>query len=97
MSSPKGFAQESRFLNIEAPELVIPYLIHAQLSDPVLIGSRSNRLHIRNVTQLYNTFQLFAYNCGMGFFNNAIYIGEDVKDRDVLLFSNVIRTGQTLR
>lgn len=75
MSSPKGFAQESRFLNIEAPELVIPYLIHSQLTDPVLVGARSNRLHIRNVYQLFNTFQLFAYNCGMGFFNNSIYIG----------------------
>lgn len=29
MSSPKGFAQASRFLNVEATELVSPYLIYS--------------------------------------------------------------------
>lgn len=97
MTSPKGFAQNSTFLNIEATELVAPYLIHSGVKDPVIVGARSNRLHVRAVTQLSSTFGLFNYRCGMGFYNNAVYMGEEVRDRDVILFTNMIRTGKTIR
>jgi hypothetical protein len=96
MSSPKGFAQDSRFLNIEAPELVVPYLLHAQLNEPILVGSRANPLHIRNVHKLQKTFEYFDCHCDIGFFDHDTYIGEEVKGRDVVLFTNIIRTGQKL-
>lgn len=97
MNSPKGFAQNSTFLNIEATELVAPYLIHSGIKNPVIVGARSNRLHIKSVTQLNKTFALFNYSCGMGFYNNSIYLGEEVKNRDVILYTNMIRTGKTIR
>lgn len=97
MSSPKGFANTSTFLNIEATELVCPYLIHSGIKDPVIVGARSNRLHIKSVTQLWKTFGLFNYRCGMGFYNHSNYLGEEVKGRDVILFTNMIRTGKTIR
>lgn len=67
------------------------------MKDPVIVGARANRLHIRNVYQLYKTFKLFDFNCSLGFFNNANYIGDEVKDRDVGLFTNIMRTGETMR
>ena len=33
----------------------------------------------------------------MGLFNEGSYSGPDVKGRDVLLFNNLIRTGNSLR
>lgn len=97
MSAPKGFATSSKFLNVEATELVAPYLIYSGIKDPVIVGARSNRLHLNAVNQIYKTFGLFNYNCGMGFYNDNDYIGEDFKDRDVVLFSNLIRTGSTVK
>lgn len=32
----------------------------------------------------------------MGFYNGKNYIGEDVNNKDVVLFSNIIRTGRTI-
>jgi ribose-phosphate pyrophosphokinase len=75
MSAPKGFAQSSRFLNVEAAELVTPYLIYSGIKDPVIVGARSNWLHLRTVTQLFKTFGLFNFKCGMGFYNDHVYIG----------------------
>ena len=87
----------STFLNIEATELACPYLIHSGIKDPVIVGARSNRLHIKSVTQLWKTFGLFNYRCGMGFYNNSNYLGEEVRGRDVILFTNMIRSGKTIR
>ena len=97
MSAPKGFAQSSCFLNADATELVAPYLIYAGIKDPVIVGVRSNRLHLRAVTQLYKTFGMFNYDCGIGFYNEGNYMGEDFTNRDVVLFSNMIRSGTTVR
>lgn len=97
MSAPKGFAFTSNFVDIDATELAAPYLIYAGVKDPVIIGSRSNRLHLRTVNRLYKTFKLFNFNCGLGFYNEGVYIGEDFKDRDVVLYSNMIRSGKTVR
>jgi hypothetical protein len=96
MTTPKGFAFTSRFLSIDATELVAPYLIYSGVKDPVIVGARSNKNHLRQVTQLWKTFGLFDFQCGMGFYNNDLYIGEDVANRDVVLFSNVVRTGNTI-
>lgn len=70
MSAPKGFAQTSRFMSVDATELVTPYLIYSGIKDPVIVGARSNRLHLRHVNQLKNTFNLFDFHCGMGFYND---------------------------
>ena len=75
MSAPKGFAIKSRFLNVDATELAAPYLIYSGIKDPVIVGARSNRLHLRAVNQLFKTFGLFNFNCGMGFYNDSNYIG----------------------
>lgn len=72
-------------------------MIHTGIRDPIIVGARSNRLHIKSVTQLWKTFGLFNYKCGMGFYNNSNYLGEEVKGRDVILFTNMIRTGKTIR
>ena len=96
MSAPKGFASTCRFLNVEATELVAPYLIYSGIKDPVIVGARSNRLHLKAVNQLYKTLGLFNFKCGMGFYNQNDYIGEDYKGRDVVLFTNMLRTGATV-
>ena len=43
ISHPKGFAQKSSFINVEATEIAVPYLIRTKLDDPVLIGTESTR------------------------------------------------------
>ena len=63
MTHPKGFAQSSCFINIEAPELVVPLLLKKKnLNDPIIIGSRANTTHFRYIDQLKRTFQLFGCN-----------------------------------
>ena len=97
MMAPKGFAFTSRFVDIDATELAAPYLIYSGVKDPVIVGSRSNRLHLRTVNHLYKTFKLFNFECGLGFYNDGVYIGDEFKDRDVVLYSNIIRSGKTVR
>ena len=76
MTTPKGFAQEtSKFLSIDATELVAPYLIYSGVRDPVIVGTRSNKNHMRAVAQLFKTFGLFDFQCSMGFYNHESYIG----------------------
>lgn len=53
--------------------------------------------YIRNVTRLKNSFQLFGFECDVGFFNDRDYIGEKIKGKDVLLFNNLVRTGNTTK
>lgn len=96
MTTPKGFAQGSKFLGIDATELVVPYLIYSGVKDPVIVGARSNKNHLRAVTQLWKTFGFFDFHCGMGFYNKDLYIGDEVKNRDVIIFSNILRSGNTL-
>lgn len=52
-------------------------------------------MHIR---ALKETFQYFDQDCDLGFFySDTGYVGTTIKDRDVILFENIIRTGQKLR
>ncbi len=51
---------------------------------------------MRAVTQLFKTFGLFDFHCGMGFYNHSTYLGEDVANRDVILFTNILRSGKTI-
>lgn len=59
MTTPKGFALTSRFLSIDATELVAPYLIYSGVKEPVIVGARSNKNHLRQVTQLWKTLGFF--------------------------------------
>lgn len=52
---------------------------------------------MRNVTKLKRSLSLFDINSDMGFFNDGQYIGPSVKGRDILLFNNLVRTGNSLR
>jgi phosphoribosylpyrophosphate synthetase len=98
MTSPKGFAQSSCFINIEAPELVVPILIKKRdFEDPVIIGSKPSPNNFRTIDKLKSTFKLFGLQSGLGFFNQNNYTGEDVNGRDVLLYSSLIRSGNTMR
>jgi phosphoribosylpyrophosphate synthetase len=46
---------------------------------------------------LKSTFQYFDLNCDLGFYySDDGYIGENIKGRDVILFDNIIRTGEKL-
>ena len=69
MSSPKGFALNSRFMSVEATELVIPYLIYSGIKDPVLVGARSNPLQMRAINKIFKKMGLFNLNCGIGLYN----------------------------
>ena len=97
ISNPKGFAHKSRFINLDTPEIVVPYLIHSDMKNPVIVGTESNKVHMRNVNKLRRSFSLFDFQCEMGFFNNEAYIGADVRGRDVLLFNNLVRSGNSLK
>jgi phosphoribosylpyrophosphate synthetase len=51
--------------------------------------------------QIYNlrrTFKYFDLKCDVGFyFSDEGYIGDNIKGRDVILFENILRTGQKLK
>lgn len=53
MTHPKGFAHSSTFINIDAPEIAVPYLIRTKLEDPVLVGTQSTQKYLQNIHQLY--------------------------------------------
>lgn len=63
----------------------------------MIIGSQVTQNYLRNVSRLKNSFKLFGFDCEVGFFNDRDYIGEDVKGKDVLLYNNLVRTGNTTR
>ena len=50
LSSPKGFGLNSNFVNIRASELVVPYLLHRKINDPVIVGMKSHKKYIRSVS-----------------------------------------------
>lgn len=97
ISAPKGFTQRSTFLNIDAPELAVPYLIRTKLENPVLVGSSVRQNYIRNVARLKNSFKLFGFECELGFFSDSNYIGDSVKGKDVVLYNNLVRTGNSTK
>lgn len=74
-----------------------PYLIYSGVRDPIIVGTRSNKNHMRAVAQLFNSFGLFDFHCSMGFYNHDVYIGDEVADRDVILFTNILRSGHTIK
>lgn len=67
------------------------------MKNPVIVGTEANKVHMRNVNKLRKSLSLFDFNCEMGFFNNLNYIGANVAGRDVLLFNNVVKSGNSLK
>jgi phosphoribosylpyrophosphate synthetase len=64
----------------------------------VIVGSSLNPFHSLHVKTLKETFGFFDLDCDLGFYySDDCYVGSDVKGRDVILFDNIIRTGQKLR
>lgn len=61
-----------------------------------MIGSRPHPTISKKIISLGSAFQLFDIECGYGLFSSLEYVGDDVKDRDVILFNNVIRSGKRL-
>ena len=68
MSNPKGFTSLP-FINIIAPEIIVPYIMQRQLRDPIIIGSRANPNLVGNVHRLHKTFGQLNQPTGIGFFN----------------------------
>jgi ubiquitin C-terminal hydrolase len=67
------------------------------MQNPVIVGSSTTNNYLRNVSRLKNSFKLFGFDCDVGFFNDAEYIGENLKGKDVLLYNNLVRTGVTTK
>lgn len=61
-----------------------------------MIGSRPHPAISKRLKQLGDAFNIFDVDCGFGLFSSQVYVGDNVKDRDVILFTNVIRSGQRL-
>lgn len=97
ISCAKGFTQNSTFINIDATELVVPFLIRKELENPIIVGSQSHEHFITNIHNLNKSFNLFGLNCQLGLFSGLSYIGDDVKGRDVILYNNLVRTGNTTK
>jgi phosphoribosylpyrophosphate synthetase len=62
----------------------------------VIIASRTNTTHFRYIDQLQKTFKLFGCKSGLGFFNKEDYIGANVEGKDVLVYNNLVRTGNLM-
>ena len=94
ISSAKGFTVNSTFLNIDATELVVPYLIRRELVKPVIIASQGNEHYMNSINRLHQSFKMFETDCDLGFFsNNYTYVGDCLQGRDVILYNNMVRTG----
>ena len=52
---------------------------------------------MRNINKLKRSLSLFDIKSEMGVFNDGSYVGPDVKGRDILLFNNLIRSGNSLK
>ncbi len=39
---------------------------------------------------------MFGCNSNLGFFNEDLYVGTDVKGKDILIYNNLLRTGNTM-
>ena len=63
MTSPKGFAHNSTFMTVDAPEIAVPYLIRTQIRNPILVGTQANKVYLRNIERLGESFKHFGYNC----------------------------------
>jgi hypothetical protein len=62
MTNPKGFTQKSCFINIQAPEIVVPVLLKKKtFNDPVIISSRPETINFTYINQLKKTFGLFNF------------------------------------
>ena len=97
ISSPKGFTDKSTFINIDATELVVPFLIRKELEKPVIVACQGTEHYMNNIHQLNHSLNLCGVNCQLGFCNNHTYSGEGVKHRDVILYNNLVRTGNSTK
>lgn len=94
----KGFTDKCTFINVYCSDLVVPYLIHKEIQRPVIVSSSLNPNHSFHVQTLRQTFNYFDLQCDMGFYYaDDCYVGGDVKGRDIILFDNIIRTGDKVR
>ena len=93
----KGFSgKDCNIFTIDCTSLVVPYLIHQNILNPVLVGSRPNPSISKKLKSLGDAFNLFGLECGYGIFSSMTYVGDNVKDKDVVIFTNVIRSGKRL-
>lgn len=70
--------------------------MHRNISNPILIGTRPIPSISKRIKGLGEAFQLFDIECDYGMYSSGNYVGEKVKDRDVVLFNNVLRSAKRL-
>ncbi|KAL4493079.1 hypothetical protein ABPG72_003164 [Tetrahymena utriculariae] len=99
----KGFfAPRVPILNIDVNEMVVPYLLEKGIENPVLIGAHLRSRNVKRLIGLHRIFNLFDQNPSLGFMirgnaDKIEYIGEEVKNRDCILFENLIDSGNSLQ
>jgi|JI61114C2RNA_FD_contig_31_7664459_length_1529_multi_3_in_0_out_0_2 phosphoribosylpyrophosphate synthetase len=55
----KGFTNRCTFINLDCSDLIVPYLIHKEISHPVIVGTSLNPFHSFHVQSLKDTFRYF--------------------------------------
>jgi len=60
-----------------------------------LVSSYINTPNVNNLHILKNALGVVNFDCPISTFNENEYIGEDVRGRDIVLYSNIMRTGNT--
>lgn len=94
----KGFTERCPLISVDCTDLVVPYLIHKEIENPILVSSSLNPYMSKQLNSLRRTFQFFDLNCDLGFYySDEGYIGEAIKGRDVILFENILRTGHKIK
>lgn len=61
------------------------------------MASYINTPNVNNLHILKEAFNLVNLDCPISTFNEYEYIGEEVRDRDVILYSSIMRTGNTFK
>lgn len=75
--------------------MFVGHLATKKLDDPILVSTYINTPNVNNLHIFKQALKKLNYNCPISTFNEDIYIGEEVKGRDVILYSNILRTGNT--
>lgn len=93
----RGFTGKScNIFSLDCTAITVPYLVHRNISNPILIGTRPIPSISKRIRGLGEAFQLFDIDCGYGMYSSLEYVGEKIKDRDIVLFNNVVRSSKRL-
>lgn len=95
MPNPQGYLNKCNLININAPDLFVSHLMTKELKNPVLVGAYINTTNTNNLNILRNALKSLNLDCSVSTFNDGKYIGDKIDGQDVILYSNIMRTGKT--